>query len=352
MLKKSALLNPIYLKFYPTFRCNQNCKFCFVDARVKRKGYHEMNKEEIDRFIKIVQKLKIFRFSILGGEPFLYENLGYILKRLSEADIYTTLTTNGTILDKKMINLMKELNVDLGVALHSSEEEIHDGLVSNRGSFKKVMKFIDYLNKINYSFRAGAVITKKNKGQINSLIKLAAEKGVSSLELIYTLPFGNARKNKCQTSLKEYISLVTNAKKVAKKFNLPLHPDCHYTFFFPDTFYTKDSPLTKVLYGCSIGKTKLDILPNGDISPCSFFMHEEKWLIGNILKDDIKALWRNSPILKHFRERPTPSQCTTRCEFNVVCQGGCPGAHYLEYGSVYCTKPGCPPDPNCKTYKG
>ncbi len=348
----TTLSAPIYIKFYPTFRCTNNCIFCFIGERFTQGNqYTEMDKEDIDRFINILVKLKIFRFSILGGEPFLYPHLDYLLFKLHKNNIYITIATNGTMLDTKIINLVKKFNVNLGVSLHSHISQIHNELVRpNRNAWQKINEFIDYLTKINCSFRVATVVCEKNKDQIEDFIKFIVSKGAKLLELIYPLPTGNMRKNKnLGISLKEYLNLFKKTEKIAAKHNLKIHPDCHYSFFLPNKTFTFNNPLAKILYGCSIGKTKLDILPNGDIYPCSFFIHEKKWLIGNILKDDVKVLWEKSPILNKFRNRTVSLKCG-KCKFSEICQGGCPGARYLEFGNIECKNKNSIPDPNCKDF--
>jgi MoaA/NifB/PqqE/SkfB family radical SAM enzyme len=50
-------------------------------------------------------------------------------------------------------------------------------------------------------------------------------------------------------------------------------------------------------YGCQCAIRSLTLRPNGDIAPCGF----SGIVIGNIKKDDLGGLWRESPVLARMR---------------------------------------------------
>jgi radical SAM protein with 4Fe4S-binding SPASM domain len=92
-------------------------------------------------------------------------------------------------------------------------------------------------------------------------------------------------------------------------------------------------PLVK---GSTCGKVSLNIRPDGDLTPCGFI----PVVIGNILTDDLAALWHESPVLKALRNKKATGKCA-RCDSYEECQGGCSARAYALEGHFDA------PDPHC-----
>ncbi len=110
-----------------TERCSLKCKACAhgcyaVDARSQDMSI-EMAKKSADCFFDKVDVIK--EFVLIGGEPFLYKELGeiitYIGERYREKIIDFTITTNGTILPKQeILELCGKYNVVIRISNYSS----------------------------------------------------------------------------------------------------------------------------------------------------------------------------------------------------------------------------------------
>lgn len=104
----------------PTMLCNARCYYCFERGQEKEdqavKLAH-MDKEMIDRLIIFIcEKCDGKRLGIhwFGGEPLLaQEEIEYFMSKLNEKGIsvYSHMTTNGSLIDEKVIKRMKRWNI-------------------------------------------------------------------------------------------------------------------------------------------------------------------------------------------------------------------------------------------------
>ncbi len=88
--------------------------------------------------------------------------------------------------------------------------------------------------------------------------------------------------------------------------------------------------------GSICGKLSLAIKANGDITPCGFI----PTVIGNIVHDDLRGLWRSSPVLDALRHKKPLGKCRG-CGHYEECLGGCSARALAVSGDVNA------PDPHC-----
>lgn len=110
-----------------TERCSLKCKACAHGCYAVDAGSQDMSietaKMSADCFFDKVDVIR--EFVLIGGEPFLYKELGeiiaYIGERYREKIVYFTITTNGTILPKQeVLELCKKYNVTIRISNYSS----------------------------------------------------------------------------------------------------------------------------------------------------------------------------------------------------------------------------------------
>jgi len=101
---------------------------------------------------------------------------------------------------------------------------------------------------------------------------------------------GDALKSGCHVDVHEFLGIYKKIERIASKYAMETNSECYYNFLAFGARYNIDNPAAPFLYGCSAGKTKFEIVPNGDVYPCSFFFGRPEWRIGNVLEDDMKQL--------------------------------------------------------------
>lgn len=106
-----------------TNKCNKNCPYCINS---ETDGISELPLEKAIQNIKKAHDiLEIRECVILGGEPTCYKNLIDLIKELNQIGFNKiVMTSNGVLLDTKMINSLIESGLThLNVSVHTETRE-------------------------------------------------------------------------------------------------------------------------------------------------------------------------------------------------------------------------------------
>lgn len=158
---------PLIASWHLINRCNRRCKYCFRWEMASE----EMTKEEIFKVIDELEKMGTRVIIFSGGEPLLRDDIGEIINYSRSKKIFTGLTTNGDLVERK-IGEIKNLNM-LKLSL-DGPQQIHDFL-RGEGSYDKVMEAIRAAKKIGMPVKLNTTLTKYNIEAIDFLLGKAAE---------------------------------------------------------------------------------------------------------------------------------------------------------------------------------
>jgi MoaA/NifB/PqqE/SkfB family radical SAM enzyme len=134
----SRPLDPDYVAIDITYRCNLDCKFCFIRHSAIQDGYRR--ELSLARWRRIVDALSERRreFYIAGGEPFLRPDLADLVRHIKRKGHRCLITTNGSLLGEKTTDALLRANVDeLAISVHG-DEAAHDSAVRCRGAFARI----------------------------------------------------------------------------------------------------------------------------------------------------------------------------------------------------------------------
>lgn len=155
---------PKVLEFEISNSCNLECTMCsgyFSSAIRKNREnlpsfknhYDEGFVEQISDFLPTLSDAKF-----LGGEPFLIELYYKIWDKIIEINpkVIIHITTNGTILNKKVKSYLEKLNVGIVISLESLNRARYEQIRIN-ASFDNLMESINFY--IDYTKRKGTYLT-------------------------------------------------------------------------------------------------------------------------------------------------------------------------------------------------
>lgn len=110
-----------------TYKCNQNCIFCYNPRRGE-----SINYDKLDKIVAAVAKANIPHVYLSGGEPSMLDVkvLNKYIDLLSPSSSVTVLT-NG---NRTMKGLSKKIAC-LGIPIHGTTAEEHDAMTRVPGSF-------------------------------------------------------------------------------------------------------------------------------------------------------------------------------------------------------------------------
>ena len=184
-----------------TNQCNLRCYYCFAEHNPRNLSWETM-KAIIDFAInQYFEKGKwedTLNFTFFGGEPMLrYEDIiipsvKYVKDIFSKKDIEKkywpgfSMTTNGTLLNRKSLEFFREHNFSLLLSIDGNEESqnVNRPKVDGSGSFQEVKKNIPDLLELfpNTTFRS--TLTPKTVDKIMDNYFFAQDMGFNSYFLI------------------------------------------------------------------------------------------------------------------------------------------------------------------------
>ncbi len=146
------------LEFHVIDRCNLNCRGCSHFAPEFKNGYVDINDFEKQMFLVSNSFSNVFRFRLMGGEPFLHDQLGEfaLIARKYLPHTHLEIVTNGLMykyVSAENWDLIKRADAVLNISLYPPTFEC-----------KHLIE--EYLNKIGIKFSFGSGLEQYNDNGI------------------------------------------------------------------------------------------------------------------------------------------------------------------------------------------
>lgn len=325
-----------HLQWHITERCNLRCKHCYQDPTFLKQELDTQKLIQIlENFIKQIKawglSKEMVRVSLTGGEPFMRKDFFELLKKYHENRFMFNygILTNGTLLNKKIVKELKNLEVNYVQVSLEGTEKIND-YIRGKGVFKKVIQTVKLLKNEGLNSNLSMTVSKANIKEVPKMVNLSKRLGVP-LGIRRLVPSGRAKmmKNLLLTP-KEVQRLWHYVLKLRHNFGIPIGLGCE------DGMLVQDFP--QYYPGeCSAGYVSFTVLPNGDVYPC----RRLAVYAGNLLKQSFKAIYYDSKILRKLRNLNNINDICYACPYYERCHGGakCIAFGYFQDFSA--------PDPQC-----
>jgi MoaA/NifB/PqqE/SkfB family radical SAM enzyme len=279
LAKKEGFHIPATVLISPTMRCNLSCIGCYAGNYTRS---DDLGFEVIDRIIQEGKEAGISFFTILGGEPFIRDDMFRIYRKHS--DVEFSVFTNGTLIDNKIAEKLVELgNIFPTLSIEGFEEETDQR--RGKGIYKKVLTAMDILKKYNIPFGCSATVTRKNIKIASSdkFIDMIIEKGAEILWYFLYMPIGKNPDLSLMPTPDERLYLKERGGYIRE--NKPL--------FVID--FWNDAPYVG---GCIAARDYIHINHKGDVEPCIFTHFAQVNIKNTSLKEAI-----NCQFFKEIRKR-------------------------------------------------
>ncbi|MFA5879660.1 MAG: radical SAM protein [Candidatus Margulisiibacteriota bacterium] len=316
---------PLAGKIDLTYRCNNNCRHCWLWLpQNDLKKNQELNLEEIKKIVDDGKKLGCRQWSISGGEPMIRPDFTEIFDYITSNSISYSINTNGTLVTSKIAQLLKRKGTKM-VSLYGATAKVHDHITRNPGSFEATMRGFTYLKEAGASFIVQIVPIKDNYHQFNQMIDLA-----KSLSKHYRIgaawlyltengdPVRNEEIKRQRLNPKEVIAL--DKPNVSFKENIAEENTCVFV-------QKKDNRLFAL---CINNRRDFHIDPFGKTSSCGFIKSPD--LRYDLRKGTLADAWDNfipSITNKIYATKEYEENCDS-CESRKDCRW-CPVYGYLEH---------------------
>ncbi len=302
------LAPPDWLSVNLTLRCNLACVMCTTcyDAP-------ELSQREILDLVDQAASWGVKVFNPLGGEPFVRHDLEDILAHAARRDLFTTLTTNGTLITAaraaKIARIPPEkLHVNVSI---DGLEATHDG-VRGKGSFQRTLVGYRRLREADEAagnprrkICANAILHAKNVDEYLALADFLAAEGFSGLQVLHL--FRNRDDDTVGgmwfaaedlPKLEAVCRALVDHPLVLNRDALPLVPR-----YYREGIGPLEAP-------CWAGWKELYVNADGSAIMCDGKLDFLAGRFGSVREQTLRELWA-SPELKARRE--VVKACTTPC---------------------------------------
>lgn len=164
---------PLEGKLDLTYRCNNNCRHCWL--RIPPDSAEEKEEFTFAQIRKITdeaRKMGCRSWSISGGEPMLRQDFPEIFDYLTVNSNTYSINTNGTLITPKIAKLMARRGRKM-VALYGATKDVHDHITRNPGSFDATMRGFRYLKEAGAGFIIQLVPMKDNYRRFQDMVRFA-----------------------------------------------------------------------------------------------------------------------------------------------------------------------------------
>lgn len=306
-----------------TYKCNMNCVYCYEKENTynkNKKMTKAVAKECIDYFLKYVnKKSNNITVNFFGGEPLLNKDVflyatEYIISRWDNNDkkIKFILTTNGTLLDGDIIEVIRKYNMTVNLSIDGNRitQNNNRRLINGQDSFDLVMSNISKLLEACNNVVARVTVTKTNIRNLKEDILFLWHIGIDD---VYLSPVETA--DEClkldETSillfneyLEDLVDYMNDQYLQGKKYVLSNIVE-----------YENRLKNRTILNECKFyNALTVMFSPEGDIYNCNRIIGDKKYHAGNVKTG---LLWDK------FKRDFIPMDKCHNCWARRLCGGGC-----------------------------
>ncbi len=176
-------------------RCNLQCKHCYaVSADVDFPG--ELTTEQA---LRVMYDIRMARSPVLilsGGEPLMRPDIFDLSRRAKELGFYTSLSTNGTMIDAELANRIAAIGYDyVGISLDGIGA-VHDKFRGRVGAFEESLAGIRACRERGVKVGVRFTMTSDNCSQLPELLDLVEAEGIDKFYLSHLVYAGRGNKNR------------------------------------------------------------------------------------------------------------------------------------------------------------
>ncbi|MHC1693747.1 MAG: thioether cross-link-forming SCIFF peptide maturase [Eubacteriales bacterium] len=310
--------------------CNMRCGYCFAgkgDYCGERSLMSvETGKKALDFLLERSGKRHNLEVDFFGGEPLLNfeavkEIVAYGRAREKELNknIRFTLTTNGVLIDKDVIDFINSEISNIVLSI-DGRREVHDAMrtfIDGSGTYDTILpkykKLVEGRNGREYYVRG--TFTAKNLDFASDVMHLADQGfGEISVEPVVL-------KDSEEYALKkEHLPQIFAQYELLARQLLEREKQGRGVDFFHFMVDLEAGPCAyKRTKGCGSGSEYVAVTPNGDIYPCHQFAGDESFRMGNVHEGTLDQSVRS----RFAGHNITTMEECKKCWAKYYCGGGC-----------------------------
>ncbi|MFA5356960.1 MAG: radical SAM protein [Candidatus Omnitrophota bacterium] len=317
---KGENIYPVYMEIGLFSGCNHRCVFCAFDyLRYSPKG---LEQKELKKFIRDAAAKGVKSVMYAGeGEPFLHDGAADIIVFTKKSGLDTAVTTNGVMFHRetavKTLGHLSWLRVSLDAGNAKTYSLIHK---ANKSDFRIVInnleQAINIRDRRRYGCSIGAqfLLIPQNYNDAVSSARLLRDMGV---DYMIVKPYSrhpmSGHKGCRGFEDRELLSLEEKLSKYSKR---------DFQIIFRRRAMER-SDRQKPYKRCLGLPFVTYISAEGDIYPCSRFLGDKRFILGNILVDSFHGIWegrRRKKVMRLFGAKWDIKSCRLNCRLDEINQ--------------------------------
>lgn len=330
-----TLSAPLVVQVEISSRCTSKCLHCYnhwrKDGDPKIHGA-DLSEEGIDKIMDQLVHHRLLHIVFTGGEPFLNKHILFrALKKAQTSGITTGINSNLVPVTAEDAVRLKRVGVtSVLTSLMGPTSEVHDGISQCKGSFKKAVEGIRFLQKAGVPVVVNMVVSQKNKQYLGETAAFVKSLGIKHFNSTRAGCPGNCTDfSELSLNLQDFRDYLAELHATGEREQMSVgvlesYPLCAI----------KEVNRYKAFIGrrCSAAVTTLTVASDGDIRPCSHL----DVVYGNIFKEDLASIWAR---MQEWRDgKLLPSECSS-CKILAWCGGGCRMEAKMRNGSLSAIDP-------------
>lgn len=320
------------MNIFVTKLCKNNCPYCFAQEFMQSRT--ELSRENATKFIEFLRRNKknirriLPELNIMGGEPFLYEDLGWFIKKIRSSkdqlvEIITIFT--GGIFPTKNLDLLDGIGHTTALCLNLNEKKTYASEAAYNQVIHNLKTMIDkkYLS-VGLSYNIASLDFNGDE-----IIETSKKFGINHLRIAIANPVYGSE-NPGVVHPKDYHLLAPKVFKFIKKCHansIIVNLDCRIPLcFFTEKqigwFFLHNQRISRGIQSCACGGGPLCVSPELEVSKCTVFHKKTLHLDYFSSVYDING-WVLNEIDHKFGIPDLYPKCAT-CPHRTRCSGGCP----------------------------
>ena len=312
------------LTLHLTDNCNMDCSYC-----IREKCPRDMTEEVLIKACDLAfSKGTRAGLCFFGGEPLLKKDLIYKALDYCEAKSEETgirfdckMTTNGTLLDEEFLDRAGRSDMGIGLSFDGKAQDICRVFVGGKATSSVVEEKAKLLLSRMPDSAALATIAPQAVPYYAESVKYLHDLGFNRVSFV--LAYGKKVNwtDSDLDALREQLELTADYLK--ELFIKKEH-------FYMSAFAAKISDCIRgknPAERCHLGTRQMPVTPKGDLYPCTSFIGDERYLLGNVW-DGINE----ARVLELAKKASTPMTCAG-CDLVKRCTNSCGCANRMNTGN-------------------
>ena len=291
------------LQIHPTRRCNLRCLHCYSSSSPEAAAALPASLLTAALTAARSEGFDLAGFS--GGEPFLYPELAALVRHARELGYYTTVTTNGTLLNDARLAPLRG-TLDLVAVSLDGVRESHNRMRGSPQAFDRMRRGLSTLRAHDFAFGVIFTLTQWNLHELDAVAAMAIDEGARLL-VVHPLELVGRARHELTESRPDGIELTATYLEVARLrqeygSRLLVHWDCFDRVAVasdPASFYAgldpdaSDVPLSELV-------SSLVVEPDGVVVPIEYGF-PRAFALGDLHQEPLETMARG------WKERTYPA---------------------------------------------